>query len=529
MVQEIAADSKKIEWLISRMADGEIKIPPLQRPFVWKTEDIIKLLESIYNDYPIGSILLWETMEKLPGVRNIAGFKLPERNPAYPINFVLDGQQRLATLYGVFCSDRTEDNSSAGYEIKTNNFEILFNLDVSSFVHVDEREDGKRYVEMKNLLDNTKFVKMLTSVLPEDMDTVTHLKGVFSNYEIPRITTKKRKLEEVGIIFERINNSGTRLGLFDLMVAWTWTKDFHLQDEFNEIFNALEAKNFEEVQKKIILQCISGIIRESSKTKVILSLEPEEVRDKFGLLSGSIEKTVDYLSTEFAVKSAELLPHSHQMVPLCYLFSQVNIPDALQKKVISEWFWKTSFSRRYSYSTDTHIDEDIAAFKKLIENGDTSVFSKLNYTVSEEQIKETKFRKTNPYSRAFVVLLANKRPKNLITGGEIDTGEAVSSFNKKEYHHVFPKAFLMSRSEYKEKADSLCNFCLLPSDSNKKILDAAPSVYFRSMIPQESYKEILESNLLPVKRGIYDKDDYSQFMSARAGQIIRLLDQLINS
>ena len=61
MPKEISLINPKIDKLIHRIEDGEIKIPPLQRAFIWKAEQVIKLLESIYNDYPIGSILLWET------------------------------------------------------------------------------------------------------------------------------------------------------------------------------------------------------------------------------------------------------------------------------------------------------------------------------------------------------------------------------------------------------------------------------------------------------------------------------------
>src|SRR3989344_1335682 len=106
MTQEIKTNSVKIDRLITQIAEGEVKVPPLQRPFVWKIDQIIKLLESIYNDYPIGSILLWETHENLPAQRNIAGFKIPDKEPEYPHYYVLDGQQRLSALYGVFCTNR---------------------------------------------------------------------------------------------------------------------------------------------------------------------------------------------------------------------------------------------------------------------------------------------------------------------------------------------------------------------------------------------------------------------------------------
>ena len=129
---EIVPGSKKIDKLISNIEDGDIKIPPFQRGFVWGKDKIKSFLDSIYNNYPIGSILLWSSKENIKSPRNIGGFLLPEREPDYPVSYVLDGQQRLTTIYGVFCKNRRQDpqndkNADAGL------FDIYFDLDDEEF------------------------------------------------------------------------------------------------------------------------------------------------------------------------------------------------------------------------------------------------------------------------------------------------------------------------------------------------------------------------------------------------------------
>ena len=103
MKGEITTGSIKIDRLRSKIIEGNIKIPPFQREFVWKQEQVIELLDSVIKDYPIGSILLWETKDDLPSKRNIGGFDLPNPTEDYPINYVLDGQQRVTSIFGVFC------------------------------------------------------------------------------------------------------------------------------------------------------------------------------------------------------------------------------------------------------------------------------------------------------------------------------------------------------------------------------------------------------------------------------------------
>lgn len=119
----------------------------------------------------------------------------------------------------------------------------------------------------------------------------------------------------------------------------------------------------------------------------------------------------------------------------------------------------------------------------------------------------------------------NKNPLDLTNGAAIDIGIALSSFNRKEYHHVFPEAYLKDKKVDRDKISSMCNFCLLPADSNKKISKQAPSKYFKSVVPEEKYKTILDNNLLPIKNDLYKNDDYDNFLIERSGKIIEFIEE----
>jgi uncharacterized protein with ParB-like and HNH nuclease domain len=119
---------------VSRIAEGDIKIPAFQRGFVWDQDQIIQLLDSLYHSYPIGSILLWNSHERLKSSRNIGGLKLPDREPDYPVHYVLDGQQRLSTIFAAFCSEREFESEGEGYGVTPEIFDIVFRFDDSSFI-----------------------------------------------------------------------------------------------------------------------------------------------------------------------------------------------------------------------------------------------------------------------------------------------------------------------------------------------------------------------------------------------------------
>ena len=92
-------DSFKLGELRGKIENGDITIPQFQRQFVWSLDNCAKLFDSIFKGYPVGTITLWTTQERMRNVKEIAGYKFPDAKPGYPVNYVLDGQQRLTSIY----------------------------------------------------------------------------------------------------------------------------------------------------------------------------------------------------------------------------------------------------------------------------------------------------------------------------------------------------------------------------------------------------------------------------------------------
>jgi uncharacterized protein with ParB-like and HNH nuclease domain len=95
-------ESLSIRELIDLVTRGQVRIPAFQRGFVWDSDRVAYLMDSIYKGYPFGSLLFWRTKEKLKFDRDLGPFTLPEPNEDYPVDYVLDGQQRVTSIFGVF-------------------------------------------------------------------------------------------------------------------------------------------------------------------------------------------------------------------------------------------------------------------------------------------------------------------------------------------------------------------------------------------------------------------------------------------
>jgi len=96
---EAKPDFIKYENLLSDIDSGRVKIPQFQREYVWSKEDAAKLIDSVLRGYPIGTFILWKTRDTLRSIRDIGGLKLKDAPLDDSIYYVLDGQQRITSLY----------------------------------------------------------------------------------------------------------------------------------------------------------------------------------------------------------------------------------------------------------------------------------------------------------------------------------------------------------------------------------------------------------------------------------------------
>jgi len=144
-----------INELIQQILNGNVRIPSFQRGFIWDSDRVAHLMDSIYKGFPFGALLFWRTRHPLKTERHLGPFELPERDPDYPIEYILDGQQRATSIFGVFQSAlgarKGEDDSI---------FRIYFDLTQkstirdSNFIYVpDDEVNPERHFPLRLLFD----------------------------------------------------------------------------------------------------------------------------------------------------------------------------------------------------------------------------------------------------------------------------------------------------------------------------------------------------------------------------------------
>ena len=509
----LGTETSTIGDLIAGISKGETKVPHFQRKFVWTERQALELLDSIARNYPVGSLLLWKTSEKLPAERNIGNFKLPVTDDMSPTDYVLDGQQRLTVIYSCLGASSTDDG-----------FAAAFNLETEKFVSItDNNKASSVLFPLRIIFDTTKLLNFRTGLQaltqgPELQTKVDAIIHAFTTYRLPVVTLKDLTVEEVCPIFERINSSGTKLSTFDLMVAATWSKNFHLSDKVGAIAKALEPKGFGDIDPNTVLKCLSAIQYNSIKKDTLLSLRDlseQEIATLVDKTKQALLSTVDLFTTEFKLYSWDFLPYEAFAIILAYICAKSAKPSREKVVRVRQWFWQSAFSERYRVGGEQFVSNDLVMIYDFVVNEKGT--ANFGVQISDDDLGRAVFRSNNSRSRAFILALALIQPMNLTNGQRIDTTEALSIFNKKQFHHIYPKGHL-KRMNVSEEENLLLNICMLSAAENNAVSDADPQTYLPKCVDslQGSANAVFESNLLPLPNQFnYETAAYDDFISAR--------------
>ncbi|MEQ9479821.1 MAG: DUF262 domain-containing protein, partial [Algiphilus sp.] len=344
---KITPSSPRLSALLADVDGGNVKIPVFQREYVWTDEQIMGLLDSIYQGYPVGSLLLWSTKAPLNHERNIGGFKLPDTPTDFPVNYVLDGQQRLTTLYGVFNSERPNQNNELA-----SRFDVCFDFAYECFVHASQA-NPLTSINLRLILDTTKLFPALEKFDAEPRRKIATLTERFKDYEFPIVTIRDRSNQEVCRIFQRINSSGTTLSTLELLSAWTWSDHFNLRNELERIADDLRDQGYEAFDQALVMRSLAAIVMDQINSEALVDADPKTLIGGVSTLKEAIHSLIDFLGKELRIYNATFLPFPIMVVPLVKFFSNKLYPTSEQLSVLRRWFWYAAFTQRYKAGTNT--------------------------------------------------------------------------------------------------------------------------------------------------------------------------------
>lgn len=516
-----------IRKLIERISSGDIRIPAFQRDFIWESEQVAFLLDSIYKGFPIGTIILWKTDNTLTSEKDLGRFTLPDPRKDYPVNYVLDGQQRVTSLFSVFQTELLPNDNDQWTDIY---FDIHAeeNIQESLFIALENSEvDLDRHFPVNVLFDSVRYRRATEKLDDNKIKLMDKLQEKFKEYLIPYEIFESDDRNSVAIVFERINRAGTELNIFQLLSAWSWSEEFDLSDKFQELQDEIIEHGYDDLcnDKDLQLRICAGVIKGETTPSKILELQGDEIRTQFEKIKKGIIGAIDFLKRELTVKNFKLLPFPGLMVPLSVFFATDNSEGFRytnkQKDNIAKWFWRSIFTRRYSAGVNERQAVDITEMIALRNNENHS------FKFPNDDIKfdftTSNFSAGNANSKSLILLLSSLTPYSFLSGAKIDLDKVLQKVNKNEFHHIFPQKHLERLGKSKKEINVLANICFLTRGDNNRIKDKAPDIYIKE-ITQENLQLYMDNSLIPIDLSTLNYDD---FLKARAEKLIGRAKELI--
>jgi hypothetical protein len=311
----------------------------------------------------------------------------------------------------------------------------------------------------------------------------------------------------------------------------TFTRDFDLREKFKEdIVARLKDKKFGDISPAIVTQLMALVKKGACTQRVEYSLTAGEIKEMWKQVVDAIMLAAETLRHNVGVQNAQYLPYDALLTLLAYFYAKSGKRTLTEGQLewVKKWFWQASFSLHYGSGGPTKMGQDKELFDLLI-GGKYPPFNPAMNLTAESLVGTKMTRSGSAIRNGFLCLLAQRIPVHLVNNTPLDLiNGGISDFNSPEKHHVFPQALFKRTMSGEAEVHALPNFCFLPAELNKRILDARPSEYVPEFKKENSnFVTAAQTHLLPVEQdcGLYD-DNYLEFLKARSKLILEEIERL---
>ncbi len=568
----MAKAEASVEELVSMIERGELRLPEMQRQYVWRSTRVRDLLDSLYRGYPSGAILLWETDEAVP----LQSFAVSQsNNPYQSTRLLLDGQQRLTSLSAVI---RGEPVSVRG---RRRPIDLLFNLEhpdqLAVVTEVDENGDDAEVDEEGELGGDeadasedellTRFNKMtfvvatrkleqlpqwvkVSEVFKTDSDAPFLKRAGISGFDDPRYEKYSQRLarlrgirkyvyrmdvlertlsyDEVTEIFVRVNSLGAKLRSSDLALAQITAKWRHSLQTFLD-FQSACAQNGFELDLGLHLKNLMAFATGQSRFLTVGSLTLDVLQQAWKEACAGMEFALNYARSNLGIDSPALLSSPFLLVVLAYFGHRRDYALSTEEaQQLRYWALAANAKGRFSRgSSETILDQDLATIRNG--GGVNELIDRLRLQFGRLDITPEELEGRNQRSALFKTMFLAFR-----AAGAKDWRSHLAialdhsgSQHRLQFHHIFPKALLRGSYTPRE-ADDIANLAFIGGKTNRAISDKAPVTYLLPLVTQHGAAPFA-AQCIPVEEELLALDHYKAFLQERRKRIAAALNAFIHA
>ena len=560
----MAKAEASIEELVSMIERGELRLPEMQRQYVWRATRVRDLLDSLYRGYPSGAILLWETDSDVP----TREFAVETSTSPYESNrLLLDGQQRLTSLAAII------RGKPVGVRGRKKPIELLFNLEhpdglpriteVNEDADTDDDDDvadasedelQRRFEEMTFIVSTNRLAALpqwvkVTDVFSDDSDRDLLRAAGVEGFDDPRYEKYTQRLarlravrkyvyrmdvlerslsyDEVTEIFVRVNSLGAKLRSSDLALAQITAKWPNSLRIFQD-FQALCADEGFDVELGIHLKALVAFATGQSKFNTVGSLPADQLQQAWKEAVRATEFAMNFLRSNTGIDSPSLMSSPFLLVSLgCYGAQRGYSLDPADSASLRRWALLANAKGRYSRgSSETLLDQDLTTIRDG--GGASALLDRVRQQVGRLEITADDLAGRNRRSALFKTMFLAFHAK----GAKDWDSDLTIGLNRSgarhriQFHHIFPKAYLKGTYRPAE-IDDIANLSFIDGVTNRKIQAAAPSQYLAKLIDERGQAPF-EAQSIPTDKTLLELDRYPDFLATRREIIAAELNAFIN-
>jgi hypothetical protein len=539
--------------LVTMVEKGELRLPEMQRGYVWRGTRVRDLLDSLYRGYPSGNILVWETDVAMP-LRDMAVGQ--QDSPFKGFKLLLDGQQRLTSLSAALRGELIHVRG------RRRPIDILFNLEhpesLEEVLEVDDDEDSdpdgvdddesdddesiaERVQRLTFVVSSRRIAAQpnwvsVTDVFKSDSDAPFLKKAGVANFDDPRYEKYSQRLQrlrqvrrymysvqilerdmsydEVTEVFVRVNSLGAKLRSSDLALAQITARWRGALGVFEKFATECEDEDFP-IQLGTLVRALIVHTTGQSRFKTVGNLTAEELKKGWESAVRGLQFAVHFARNNAGIESPALLTSPYALLALAFL-AKTRDHELNEAEGAALRFWLQIGNGRGRYSrgsSETYLDQDLT----LIKNGKGAAalldsvrqqFGRIHFDVEEF---EGRNRRASLFRLMFQALKA-VGAKDWVSGINISVAN-YGQEHKLQFHHIFPKALLQSKYS-NGQINEIANLAFIGGRTNRKISARAPSDYLPRIISKQG-DAVLSAQCVPLDPKLWEIDRYPDFLAER--------------
>ncbi|MCA1718739.1 MAG: DUF262 domain-containing protein [Actinobacteria bacterium] len=513
---------------------GSMALPEFQRGYVWNRNQVRDLMWSLYRKYPVGGLLIWKTRTDTASVRGDGNLA-----PGI-VDLLLDGQQRITSLYGIIRGRPPEF-----FEGNTSTFTGLhFHLEdeVFKFYAPLRMRDKPLWIDVTELMQEHGLSKVT-----QRLNAIPELQPNFGKYlsrlmaidgiknvdlHVEEVTGEDKTVDIVVDIFNEVNSGGTKLSKGDLALARICAAWPEARQELKGRIGKWRHAGFH-FKMDWLLRNVNTIATGEALFSALKDVDTPDFRDGLVAAERHIDVLLNTISARLGLDHDRVLGGKYAF-PVMSRYLHLNggrFENHSQRDKLLYWYVHCFLWGRYAGSVETVMNQDLAA----IEDGQGALdrlVHQLRRTRGSLQIHADDFSGWSLGARFYPLLYLLTRvlsAKDWGSGIEL-SAQMLGRLNSLHLHHVFPKALLYRQDYPRSDVNALANFAFLTMDTNLKISDRPPHEYFQEIA--ERQPGALESQWIPMDRDLWRVENYSEFLAARrallAAAANRFLEELLH-